>query len=52
MGLYTIDESWKERERRERRRHERIRWAITIAEIALLGGMAAGLVFFARWLGI
>lgn len=53
MGLYTIDNVCREeRLRRQRIHHERVRWAITIAEIALFAGMITGLVFLARWLGI
>ena len=53
MGLYKIDNvSREEWQRRRMKHHERIRWAITIAEILLIAGMITGLVFFARWLGI
>lgn len=53
MGLYTIDNVCREeRLRRARIHHERIRWAITIAEILLIAGMITGLVFLGKWLGI
>ena len=53
MGLYKIDNvSSEEWDRRMMRRHSRIRWMITMAEIAALAGAIWLLIWLWNWVGI
>ena len=53
MGLYKIDNvSSEEWDRRMMRRHSRIRWMITLAEIAALAGAIWMVIWLWNWVGI
>ena len=53
MGLYKIDNASREEwDIRERRRHERRQWMVTLGEIALMVGSVVAVALLMKWLEI